>query len=107
MAYKDLPSKVPEEVFLAERAHLNQVEQLAPFLVAITTFSILVNGTAGAILGLIWVVLRRLYVAQYRGSVGKKFKDRGLVMYTVPCYFILNTMLMGAVVQAVRGMLLA
>ena len=62
--YKDWPARLPEEAFLAERAQTNQLEQMPCFLIGIASFSILVNGTVGAVLGLTWVVLRRLYAAK-------------------------------------------
>ena len=62
--YKDWPARLPEEAFLAERAQTNQLEQMPSFLIGIASFSILVNGTVGAVLGLTWVVLRRLYAAK-------------------------------------------
>ena len=102
--YKDWPARIPEEAYLAERAQMNQLEQMPCFLIGMTSFSVLVNGTVGALMGLIWVVLRRIYAAKYRASAGKKMADKGLGGFTIPCYFILNTLLMGSVVQAVRWM---
>jgi uncharacterized MAPEG superfamily protein len=49
MDYKDIPSKLPESAYLAERAQMNQLEQMPSFLVGILCFSVLVNGTAGAV----------------------------------------------------------
>ncbi|KAL3924845.1 MAG: hypothetical protein SGILL_000800 [Bacillariaceae sp.] len=100
--YKDWPTRVPEEVWLAERAQSNQLEQMPVFLVSISLFSLLVNATVGAVLGLIWVVIRRVYAERYRKSVGKKFADKGLGQLTIPCYFIIATMLTGAAVHALR-----
>jgi hypothetical protein len=103
--YKDFPSKLPESAFLAERAQMNQLEQMPSFLIGIISFSILVNGKVGAVLGFIWVILRRMYASRYRNSVGKKFRDKGLGTFTVPCYFILDTLLMGSAVHACRWMI--
>lgn len=103
--YKDIPARLPEEVFLAERAQANQVEQMPCFFVGIICFSTLVNGKAGALLGLIWVIIRLVYADRYRKSVGKKFKDKDLGPLTVPCYFILNTLLMGSAIHALRWMI--
>ena len=100
--YKDFPARFPEEVFLAERAQSNQVEQMPCFIVGIICFSTLVNGNAGAFLGLVWVIIRLVYADRYRKSVGKKFKDKDLAPLTVPCYFILNTLLMGSAIHALR-----
>ena len=41
-----------------QRAQMNQVEQMPGFLIGISLFSILVNGTVGAVLGLAWVIWR-------------------------------------------------
>ncbi|KAL3905396.1 MAG: hypothetical protein SGILL_009695 [Bacillariaceae sp.] len=100
--YKEWPARLPEEAYLAERAQMNQLEQMPNFLIGIMLFSFLVNGTVGAVLGLTWVILRRLYAAKYRASVGKKLADKGLGTFTIPCYFIVNTLLMAPVIHALR-----
>lgn len=96
----------PEAVHLAERAQANQVEQMPLFLVATITFSALVNGKVGATLAMMWSILRRLYASRYRNSVGVPPQDKGLATYTLPCYFILNAMLMSSAVHALRWVLL-
>jgi uncharacterized MAPEG superfamily protein len=100
--YKYFPSRLPEEVFLAERAQMNQLEQMPLFIFGTLSFSLLVNGRVGAILALAWAILRRLYARAYRRSVGVPFNTKGLATYTIPCYFIVNTMLMGSAVHALR-----
>eukprot|EP00978_Attheya_sp_CCMP212_P013444 scaffold33811_cov52-Attheya_sp.AAC.2 len=100
--YKDFPLQLPEQAFLAERAQSNQLEQIPLFIFATLSFSLLVNGWFGAILALAWTVLRRLYARAYRHSVGVPFNKKGLGTYTIPCYFILNTMLMGSAIHALR-----
>ena len=92
----------PEEVYLALRAQTNQVEQLPGFLIGSIFFSILVNGTTGAILSLVWAVLRRLYASRYRSAAGKTIEESGIATYTIPAYFALNAMLMGTTVQCLR-----
>ena len=104
-SYKDLPNRMPEEVFLAQRVQTNQVEQLPVFLVGILACAVLVNGTVAAVLGSIWAMLRRMYASVYRNSVGIPFADIGLQKYTIPCYFISNSMLMAAAVQSIRHMI--
>eukprot|EP01082_Thalassiosira_pseudonana_P000661 g617.t1 g617 contig10:400585-401190(-) len=98
-------SKLPEEVYLAQRAQLNQVEQMTSFVVSSISFSLLVNGKLGAVLSFIWTVLRRYYASKYRAAAGKRFDQMGLGAYTIPAYFIMNGMLMGSVVQCVRILL--
>mmetsp|Transcript_1880 Transcript_1880/g.5472 ORF Transcript_1880/g.5472 Transcript_1880/m.5472 type:complete len:202 (+) Transcript_1880:23-628(+) len=92
----------PEEVYLALRAQTNQVEQLPGFIVGALSFSILVNGTVGAVLSLIWTALRRMYASRYRSAMGKTIRDSGIVNLTIPAYFALNAMLMGTAVHCVR-----
>ena len=77
-------------------------EQMPLFLIGTVCFSVLVNGTVGAILGLVWVILRRMYASKYRSSMGKKFRDKGLASLTVPCYFIVNTLVTASAVHALR-----
>jgi uncharacterized MAPEG superfamily protein len=100
--YKDFPAKLSEKAFLAERAQMNQVEQLPSFLVATICFSVLVNGKVAGGLALVWAILRRLYAEKYRTSEGVPFRKKGIGAYTIPCYFILNTMLMGSAIHAIR-----
>ena len=101
---KEYPTRLPEEIFLAERTQMNQLEQLPVFLVGTLAFSTLVNGHVGAIMAFVWVVLRRLYAKRYRNSVGVPFKDKNLTAFTIPCYFIVNTLLLGSAVHAIRWM---
>lgn len=92
----------PEEVYLAQRVQTNQVEQLPGFLVGSTSFTLLVDGKVGAALSLTWAVLRRMYASRYRSSVGKTIEMSGITTFTIPAYFALNAMLMGAAVQCTR-----
>lgn len=95
----------PEEVYLAQRVQTNQVEQLPGFLVGSISFTILVNGRVGAVLTLVWAVLRRMYASTYRSSVGLSIDKAGITKYTIPAYFVLNAMLMGTVVQCARALM--
>merc|ERR1740121_246972 len=92
----------PEELYLAIRAQMNQVEQLPGFLIASICFTILVNGKVGAVLSLIWAILRRLYASTYCGALVKPITKAGITKYTIPAYFIVNSMLLGVVVQCGR-----
>ena len=93
---------LPEAVLLAQRAQTNQVEQLPGFLAATFYFSLFVNGTVGGILALCWVVLRVMYSQAYRASVGVAFDDKGLIKYTIPCYFMLNAMSTATLIHMLR-----
>uniref|UniRef100_A0A7S2M703 Uncharacterized protein n=1 Tax=Skeletonema marinoi TaxID=267567 RepID=A0A7S2M703_9STRA len=102
-SYKDLPAKEDEEVYLRQRVLTNQLEQMPLFIVGTFLCALLVNGKVASILSLVWVVLRRMYASTYKRAGGKKLKQIGLAKFTVPCYFICNTMVMAAGIQAVRG----
>jgi len=93
---------MPEQVAVALRAQLNQVEQFPSFLAALWLYSFFVDGFSGGVLGGMWTVLRQLYSATYRNSAGKKFPEKGLAKFTVPCYFLINAMAMGTVVHLLR-----
>lgn len=69
-----------EEVYLAQRVQTNQVEQISPFLIG-------------------------SYAVTYRASIGIPVSKAGLAKFTVPCYFILNAMLMSSVIQSARMMI--
>jgi hypothetical protein len=101
--YQDLPRQVPEAVYLAQRVLTNQVEQMPVFLVGSLSCALLVNGRVAGVLSLLWMVLRRRYATVYRGAVG--VPAISLSTYTLPAYVVSHTMLLAAVVQAVRGLL--
>lgn len=100
--YKDYPASEPEDVHLASRAQMNQVEQMASYMVSTLLFSFLVNGRVGGLLAFIWLVLRELYASTYRASAGKSLEDAGLIKYTIPCYFIINGMAASVLVHMCR-----
>jgi len=102
-SYKDLPAKEDEEVYLRQRVLTNQLEQMPLFIVGTFLCALLLNGKVASILSLVWVVLRRMYASTYKRAGGKKLKQIGLAKFTVPCYFICNTMVMAVGIQAVRG----
>jgi len=104
-SYKNLPQKMPEEVHLAMRVQTNQVEQMPVFIVGSLSCALFVNGTVAGVMSLIWVILRRSYASAYRGAVGVPLGDMGLSKFTIPAYFMSNTMLMAAAVHAVRCLL--
>ena len=105
LVHKKYPASAlnpPEGVYVAQRVQMNQIEQLPGFLIGSICFTVLVNGKVGAVLSLLWCITRRLYASTYLASVGKPMMQAGLTTYTIPAYFILNSMLMGAVVQCCR-----
>ena len=101
--YKDLPVKEDEEVYLRQRVLTNQLEQMPLFIVGTLLCALLVDGKIAGILSLSWALLRRMYASTYKRGGGKKLKQINLGRFTVPCYFISNTMIMAAGVQALRG----
>jgi len=94
-----------EEVRLAVRTQMNQVEQMGSFYVATLLFSLFVNGRVGGLLAFVWVLLRRCYANRYRASAGKSFMAKNLSTYTVPAYFILNALAVGTIVHVIRGLI--
>jgi hypothetical protein len=98
---------VSEEFYLAQRAQTNQVEQLPGFLATTALFSVLVNGRLGGFLSLTWAALRMMYSRSYRSSTGVAWEDKGLYVYTAPCYFIINTMSVATLVHMLRFALAA
>ena len=100
--YKDLPNKMPEAVYLAQRTQTNQVEQMTGFLFGSLSCCFWVNGKVSSILSLIWVISRRFYSSTYRNSVGTSFEKMGLSKFTLPAYLSLNTMVASVGIQALR-----
>jgi hypothetical protein len=101
--YKDLSVSVPEEVYLAQRAQTNQVEQMTVFVFGSLSCALFVNGIVAGIMSLIWVVLRRGYASAYRKAVGVPVSHIGLARYTIPAYFMSNGMVMATAVHVMRS----
>ena len=102
-AFDKKRDEVDEDIDLANRALTNQVEQMAAFFVTTALFALFVNGPVGGLLASLWVLLRRGYAMRYRSSVGVPFMAKKLGQYTIPCYFILNSMALAVVVQIARA----
>jgi len=100
--YKDWPLRTPEPVYLAQRVQTNQVEQLPGFVVGALGCALLVHGTVAAFLALLWAVLRRCYASVYRNAIGVPLADVRLSRFTVPAYFVSNTLLVSTAIQALR-----
>ena len=104
--YKDLPKQIPEEVHLAWRVQMNQVEQMPVFLVGSLGCALFVNGTVAGVMSGVWVVLRRRYASLYRSANGIPVADIGLSKFTVPAYILSNSsMVMATAIHAVRCLL--
>lgn len=107
ISYDEQPVRMPEEVFLAERAQMNQVEQMPVFLIGTLGCAFMVNGKVAAVMSFFWSILRLRYVAVYRQSVGLRWNAKGLGTYTVPCYFLSNGMVMATAIQCLRIILVS
>mmetsp|Transcript_12265 Transcript_12265/g.17611 ORF Transcript_12265/g.17611 Transcript_12265/m.17611 type:complete len:194 (+) Transcript_12265:437-1018(+) len=103
--YRDLPVKEDQEVYFRQRVLTNQLEQMPLFIVGTFLCALLVNGTIAGIMSLAWVVLRRMYASTYKRGGGMKLKQIGIAKFTIPCYFLCNTMVAAAGIQAIRGYL--
>ena len=101
--YNDL--QITEQVYLAQRVQTNQLEQLPLFLIGSIGCGILVNGRVAAILALLWTILRRMYASTYRAGVGKTMEEMALARFTLPAYFISNSMLTATMIHAFRSLL--
>jgi hypothetical protein len=93
-------SKTPDDVLWAERLATNHAEQQPWFFLSVFAAAVLLNPNVAGALGLLWVLLRTLYSATMRGD--GKFTDKGVGKFTIPCYFCLSTMLMGATINVLR-----
>ena len=105
-SYKDMPSKMPEEAYLAQRVQTNQVEQMPVFIVGSLSCALFVNGLVAGVMSFVWVILRRSYATAYRNSVGVPVSEIGLARYTIPAYFMANGMVMATAVHLIRSLLL-
>ena len=110
MLYNEYSTQpIPEQVYLAQRVQTNQIEQMPVMIVGAVLCAIYVNGWTAGIMSLLWALLRIQYSQTYRSAcVGLKYKDvmSRIGKFTVPAYFVCNSMLMAAAVHAVRTMLI-
>jgi len=95
---------VSEEVYLAQRVLTNELEQMPGFFLGTIGCAIYINGNVAAGMALCWSLIRIGYGIVYRGSVGLKYKQvmERIVRFTIPSYFISNTMVMATTIHAVR-----
>jgi len=89
-----------DDYIRADRAHRNQVDQMPSFFACLWTFSVIVNGRVGGMLGLIWTMLRMSYSASFRSA--HPSSEAGLVKYTVPAYMVVNTMASASLIHGMR-----
>lgn len=97
---------IPEKVYLSIRVQTNQLEQMPLFIFGSLSCAIFVNGNVTALMSMMWVILRRLYASTYRNAIGvKNGMDIGLSKFTIPAYFLVNSMLAATAVHAIRCLL--
>ena len=83
------------------RAQMNTLEQLVVFLPSVWLFAYYINAWTAAALGLLFIIGRALY---FRGYVqAAEARHAGFVLSAVPTV----TLLIGALIGAVRGVLLS
>ena len=108
MTYKEYGAiTVPEQVYFAQRVQSNQVEQMPVFIVGTLGCAVYVNGSVAGIMGLLWCLIRIQYAITYRGSVGLKYEQamKGITKFTIPAYFLSNSMVMATGIHALRCLL--
>ena len=83
------------------RAQMNTLEQLVVFLPSVWLFAYYINAWTAAALGLLFIIGRAVY---FRGYVqAAEARHAGFVLSAVPTV----TLLIGALIGAVRGVLLS
>lgn len=83
-----------ERVF---RVHMNTLEWLPIFLVPLWLCAIYLNDTVAALLGLVWIGGRALYLAGYSRAVEKR--GPGFAIQAAACAFLFVGAGMGIVLQ--------
>jgi uncharacterized MAPEG superfamily protein len=82
------------------RAHANNAEQYPQFLALMWVFGIFVNALVAGGLGVVWVILRNLYVSRYHTT-----SDLGQIeMFTIPAYMILTVYGLGILITVLHCM---
>jgi len=102
----DVPAPAMESAAKPEftrvvRVHGNQVEQLLAFYPAYWMFSIFVDPRIGFVIAAVWNALRFGYSLEYRKGFSPK-----LFRYTLPCYALIQIMMIGSAIQAGRALLM-
>ena len=76
------------------RVHQNTLEQLAIFVPAMVMFGVYVSGSIGALLGLVWIVGRGLYLRGYVDDPAKR--STGFALTALPQLILLLGGIVGA-----------
>lgn len=80
------------------RVHQNTMEQLVVFVPAMLIFGVYVSGTVAALLGLVWIAGRALYLRGYVADPAKR--STGFALTALPQLILLVGGIVGAVVAA-------
>lgn len=85
----------------AQRAQMNQVEQMPIFFVLMWTCAVLVNGHFAGAVGLVWVFIRIGYSSVYRST-----KERSTILsFTLPAYTCLVIFIVSIMYAAFEALL--
>jgi glutathione S-transferase len=87
----------PAEFERVFRAHANNAEQSPQFLALMWVFAFFVNGIVAGGLGVLWVLLRNLYVTRYHTT------SENVQMFTIPAYMILSFYAVGIFISVVHS----
>lgn len=87
----------PAEFERVFRAHANCVEQYPQFLALMWVFAIFVNSLVAGCLGVVWVILRNLYVSRYHTT------SERVEMFTIPAYLVLTFYGVGILITVLRS----
>ena len=80
------------------RVHQNTMEQLVLFVPAMLIFGVYVSGTVAALLGLVWIAGRALYLRGYVADPAKR--STGFALTALPQLILLVGGIVGALVAA-------
>jgi glutathione S-transferase len=80
------------------RVHQNTLEQLVVFVPAMLIFGVYVSGTIAALLGLVWIAGRALYLRGYVADPARR--STGFALTALPQLILLLGGIVGAVLAA-------
>lgn len=80
------------------RVHQNTMEQLVVFVPAMLIFGVYVSGTVAALLGLVWIAGRALYLRGYVADPSQR--STGFALTALPQLILLVGGIVGALVAA-------
>ena len=72
----------PNEYRRIYRAHINTLEHMVPFLVAMWVFAVVVSDLWAAVLGVVWTIGRIVYALGYYAAAEKRFSGLAISFIT-------------------------